>query len=301
MADTVVVLTAATALAAVFIGHLSLWRGHERRGYRLTSLGWVAFAAFWLLMLPTFALEMRSIVETLLALVCIPLSLSAAVLCWRGHEGIQTLSRALGITGVLYAAAMVPPIRQALVETVATHTAVGIDALGYDPIRQSSAVHGFDSEFVFVDDAGNRYVTYIVLACTGIGAIATFTGLIFAASAPLARKLKALAVVVVGVWLLNIARNVFIAVAFGDQWFQAGPLVALTHAVGYQDPALASYFVADRLISQSLSVLAVLVLVAVVVRLVPASKTLFETVLEITTRRTYDIDPQTFTLRRKSD
>lgn len=304
-------LTGGSALLAFLLGQLLLWIDGQRRtaprfgatplarrGRQVTAGAWVFFAAFWLAMVPTFLLVMRSAVETVLAIGAVPLCLLAARELWRGRPGVVLLTRAIGITGVIYAVAMTPAVRQLLIETVATHTEAGIHALGYDVVRQHSAVNGFDGEFVFTDAAGNRYVTYIVLACTGIGAIATFTGVILAVRAPIGRKIRAIGAVVALVWSLNVARNVFIAVAFGDQWFQTPLLISLTHSVGYRDPALASYFVADRLVSQTLSVFALLAVAALVLRLLPETKTIFEAVLYLATGRRYEIDPVAFRLAR---
>lgn len=278
------------ALATFLLGQLLSWRGNDRLGRGLASVAWVLFAGFWASMLPVFFVEMKSAVETVLALVVIPVCLLAARALWRGREGMTHLSQAIAVTGLLYGTVLVVPgIRRFLVETVATHTEAGIRALGYDVVRRSSPVNGFYSEFVFTDAGGHEYVTFIILACTGIGAMTVFTGLIAAVRAPLKRKLRAVAAIVVTIWLLNVARNVFIAVAFGQQWFQADLFVALTRAVGYTDPALASYFVADRVISQSLSVVAVVGIALLLLRLLPETKGLFETVVYLVTGRRYSL------------
>lgn len=274
------------------LGQTLVWRGARARGRRLTGLAWVLFAAFWVAMLPVFLFEMRSVIETVLAVVAVPICLLAARALWRGHDGVALLSRALGVTGVLYATALVVPgVREFLVESVATHTEAVMRTLGYEFLRQESQVNGFESEFVFVDGGGHRYVTYIVLACTGIGALASFTGVIAAVSAPLGRKLRTAAAVIATIWVLNVARNVFIAVAFGKQWFQAAPLVELASVAGYDDPAMASFFVADRVLSQSLSVLAIVVVAVLVLRLLPESATLFEAALYLLTGREYVLSP----------
>lgn len=284
---TVKEVVGVAAFGAFVLGQLIQAAGRERAGRTLGSVAWVLFGVFWVTMLPTFV-GMRSVVETLLAMLAVPLCLVAARAFWQGRDGVAMLSRAVGVMGIVYGLAIaVPTVRKRLVETVATHTEMGIRALGYEVSRQISPVNGFDSQFVFTDAAGNEYVTFIVLACTGIGAIAAFTGIVVATPAPLGRKVRALAVVVAAVWVLNVVRNVFIAVAFGDQWFQAAPLIELSRTVGYADPALASYFVADRVLSQSVSVVAILGLAVLLIRLLPETTTLFEAVLYLVTGREY--------------
>ena len=59
----------------------------------------------------------------------------------------------------------------------------------------------------------------IILACTAIQSMVLFTGLIFGVNAPLSRKLKAFAVSIPTIYVLNIVRNVFVAAAYFGQWF----------------------------------------------------------------------------------
>jgi archaeosortase A (PGF-CTERM-specific) len=90
------------------------------------------------------------------------------------------------------------------------------------------------------------------------------------------------------IYALNIVRNVFIAVAFGDQWFQVlvDPIMALT---GYTDPGLVSFFIADRVMSQSLSVVALVGITWFTVRMVPELVNVIEDALFVVTRTEYDL------------
>lgn len=267
--------------------------GRERESRYVTSGAWVLFAVFWLALIPTFLLGMRSVVEGVLSILAVPLCLLAAHAVFRGRDDVALLSRAVGVMGVVYLSAVtVPVVRRVLVETVASQTATAMRALGFEFTGpQRSGVNGLDGEFVFTDETGHRYRNYVVVACTGIGAISIFAGIVAAVRAPLARKLRALAVVVGIVWLLNLARTTFIMLAFGRQWFQSSLTVDLAYFVGYTDPALASYFVADRVISQSLSLVAVVGIAAVLVRLLPETTTVFEATLRVLTGREVTLDP----------
>jgi archaeosortase A (PGF-CTERM-specific) len=112
--------------------------------------------------------------------------------------------------------------------------------------------------------------------------------LIAAVEAPLSRKLKAAAAAIGVIYVLNIARNVFIAVAFGDQWFQVfvGPITGL---VGYSDPGLVSFFIADRVISQGLSLLALAAIAVLVARIVPELIAVLEEAAYVLTRTEVDL------------
>jgi archaeosortase A (PGF-CTERM-specific) len=247
---------------------------------------WAVFGAFWLVLFPTFAFEMRSFVEGALSLAAVPLCLHAGYLVFRGRDGLFVLSRAVAVMGLVYLPVeTVPFVRRFLVETVAAQTHAGITALGYDPLFTQGPELGYRNEFVFEDAGGNTYTTYIVTACTGIGSMAIFGGLLSAVRAPLRRRVVAVATAVGIIWLLNLARNVFIAVAFGDQWFQHGLLVGLVVPSVYEDPHLTSYFVADRVISQGLSVVALVGITLVVVRQVPELLSVLEEAVYVATRR----------------
>ena len=252
------------------------------------ALGWVAFAAFWLALFPRFAFVMKSFIEGALALAAVPACLYAGYLLYRGRDSLFVLSRAVAVMGALYLPFEMSLIaRRFLVETVTSQTNALIELLGYNP-EVTQGPNGFRSAFIFTDATGHRYITHIVLACTGLGSIAIFVGLIAAVRAPLDRKLRALAVAVPVIWVLNIVRNAFIAVAFGDQWFQiaVGPIMDL---VGYEQPGLVSFFIADRVIAQSLSVVALVGITWLVVRELPELVTVVEDVLYIVTRNEYDL------------
>lgn len=59
----------------------------------------------------------------------------------------------------------------------------------------------------------------IILACTAIQSMVLFTGLVFGVTAPIDRKVKAFFVSVPIIYLLNIARNVFVTAAYFGEWF----------------------------------------------------------------------------------
>lgn len=254
-----------------------------------STLAWGVFGFFWLLLIPRFALVMRSPIETVLSALAVPACLYAGYLLWHGRDSLRTLSNAVAIMGVIYLPfETIPILRQTLIETVAAQTAWVITTMGYDPILTTGPDHGYRSALVFTAPDGHQYVTHIVLACTGLGSISIFAGLLAAVDAPIGRKLHGISLAVVIIYVLNIVRNVFIAVAFGDQWFQVfiGPVMALT---GYTDPGLVSFFIADRVISQSLSVVALVGVTYLVVREVPELLSVIEEGLYLVTRTEYDL------------
>lgn len=65
----------------------------------------------------------------------------------------------------------------------------------------------------------NGYTVEIILACTAIESIALFMGLIGAVRAPLSRLAMAFIVSVPVIYILNLIRDIFVVVAYGEQWF----------------------------------------------------------------------------------
>lgn len=256
--------------------------------YVLAS-AWVAFAMFWALLVPYFLFEMHSFIEGGGSLLAVPGSLYVAYLLYSGRESLVVLSRAVAVMGVIYLPfAAIPPLREFLVELVSTQLHYALNTLGYYPEFTVAQENGFRSAFVFTDESGHSYYTYLVLGCTGIGSMSIMSGLIAGTRVSLRRKLRALTVVLPTIWVLNLVRNVFIALGFGNQWFQVFVDPVMT-VVGYTDPGMVSFFIADRVIAQSLSVVVVLLLIWIVARELPEMLTIVDEILYVFTNQHYEL------------
>ncbi|MFB6106156.1 MAG: archaeosortase A [Halobacteriaceae archaeon] len=273
---------------ALFLGVTVLFAVDETWARRLGAVAWTVFGVFWASVFPYFFGVMHSGIESALSLLAVPASVYAGYLLLRGRSSMLVLTRAVGLMGLVYLPAeTVPVVRRTLIETVAAQTSWLVGALGYPHDLVAGPVYGYRSQLVFHDGA-QTFVTYIEIACTGIGSMAIFAGLIAAVRAPLRRKVRGLAVAVAVIYALNVVRNVFIAVAFGDQWFQVfvPQVMAL---VGYDRPGLVSFFIADRVISQFASVVALVGIAYLVAREVPELLDLAEELLYALTGREIDL------------
>ncbi len=246
---------------------------------------WGVFAVFWLSVFPHFMFEVKSVVEGVGSLVAIPASLYCGYLLVRGRESLLSLSSAVGVMGLLYFPTQaVPFIRQFLIEAVADQTYWGITLLGFSPDYTAGPVYGYQNKFVF-----DEFATYIIYACTGIGSIAIFGGLIAATKAPLVRKLRSFALATGVIWVLNIIRNVFVAVAAGRQWFQHDAIVSAAGAVAGVEGPYVSFWVAHSVISQTLSVIALVGITWIVVHRLPEMLSVLEEVLFVLTGTEFDL------------
>lgn len=301
----------AWAVVAAFGAGVLLERRDRERARPLLAGAWALFAVFWAVQAPHFAFTQRSIVEGAGSLVAVPASLYVGVLLWRGRDSLFVLSRAVAVMGAVFIPFQaVPALQEWLVEIVALQTAAGIRLVGVDPTlvtwSEAAARTGealgmsnarraeyaaqyadYRNTFYFVHD-GHPITYTIVVACTGIGSMAIFVGLVAAVDAPLRRKARALAVSVPVVYALNIVRNVFIAVSFGQQRAHVAPELVST-LFGSADPRMVSYYVADRLVAQSLSVVALVAVTYLVVRELPEVLVVVEDLLFVVTGREFDL------------
>ncbi|MFB6185206.1 MAG: archaeosortase A [Haloarculaceae archaeon] len=280
---------------ATFVAGSVVQRYDERFGTWLFVGGWVLFAAFWFTLVHHFVFVQKSIIEGAGSVVAVPASLYVAYLLWNGRESLTILARAIAVMGLIYFPfETIEFLRQALVESVTRQVQVLLSVLGYHP----AVVHG-DSPLLniavdpyrntFLFTPGGHNITYtILLACTGIGSMAIFAGLIGAVRAPPRRKARALAVSIPIIYVLNLVRNVFIAVSFGTQRFRVFPDLVMS-LFATNDPYKVSYYVADRLISQSLSVVALVAITYLVVRELPEVLDVIEDLLFVFTGTEYDL------------
>ena len=270
----------------------------RRRARTVLVTAWVLFALFWATMVPYFVLEQKSIVESLGTILAVPLSIVVAYHLARGRDSLFVVSRAVVIAGLIFQPVVtIEFVRQALIEVVTDQTAWLMTLVGRQPevvagfyvdgLRIAEKTYPYDSTFVF-RDAGQPITYNIAIACTGIGSMAIFGGLIGGVSAPWRRKLRALAVSLPVIYVLNLVRNVFIAIGFGEQHFHVAPGIIIP-LFGIEEPLMVSYYVVDRILAQSASVLALVVITWIVVRELPEVLVVVEDGLFLVTGEEYDL------------
>jgi len=270
----------------------------DRRWARYVTAGaWVSFGLFWLSLVHYYAIAEKSIIEGLLSLFAVPATIYVGVLLARGRESLFVLSRAVAAMGLIFLPfELIVPLQRTLIEVVTRQTETLLTLVGYPSGGAYDVVSGseygkspYRNTFVFTAASGHTLTYTIRIACTGIGSIAIVAGLIAAVRAPMKRKAGALAVSVPIIYALNLVRNVFIAVAFGTQRLHVFPEFVLS-VFSSEDPYLVSYLVADRILSQSLSVVALVGITWLVVRRLPEVLTIVEDVLYVVTRNEYDLE-----------
>jgi len=286
-------------IAALFLVATLLDRRGSERGRTVAAVGWVAFGLFWLALVPYFAFEHQSWVEAILAVAALPACTYAGYLLYAGRDRLLLLSRAVmfmlfiylpftAIPAITVAGVTIPEPRRVFIELVASQTMWAITLLGYSPTMIESPA-GYQATFEWLLPAENsRILVHTVLACTGIGSMAIFGGLIAAVRAPLTRKLRALGLAVSIIYVLNIARTTFINIAYGNQLMHWYP-EAVLFAFGAENPYRVSFLISDRIISQLLAVVALVGITYLVARELPELVIVLEDVLYVLTGEEHDL------------
>ncbi len=89
----------------------------------------------------------------------------------------------------------------------------------------------------------NGYTVEIILACTAIESIALFMGLIGAVRAPLSRLAMAFIVSVPVIYILNLIRDIFVVVAYGEQWFGADSFIIAHNYIAKAGSGIALFII----------------------------------------------------------
>lgn len=285
---------------AAFLSGAAVEYAERSRDYTrarvITAGAWVVFAVFWLSLIHYYAIDSKSIIEGLGSIIAVPASLYIGYLLLCGRDSLFVLSRAIaGMALVFLPVEAFPILTTVLVETVTQQTEFVMGLLGQTAPEDFRVVSGTvvgrpdrRSTFLFVDETGHRVTYTIRIACTGIGSMAIFGGLVAGIRAPLVRKTRALAVSIPVIYVLNIVRNVFIGLAFGQQRLHIAPDLVLG-LFSATDPYLVSYFIADRILSQSLAVLILVGITWLVVRELPEAMVVIEDLLYVATGSEYDL------------
>jgi archaeosortase A (PGF-CTERM-specific) len=286
----------AWAVLVVFFVIFVLERRDHEWARHVALLGWVLFGVFWLSLIYHFVFVQKSIVEGLGSIVAVPASIYVGYLLWQGRDSLFVLSRAVVIMGAIYFPfETIGFLRQFLVETVTWQVEFLMTLIGIEPtvIAGDASSLGLEqlpyrNTFLFTQPNGHNITYTILLACTGIGSMSIFAALVLAVEAPLRRKFRALAIALPIIYVLNLVRNVFIAVTFGKQLMHLFPDVVMT-LFSVSDPYKVSYYLSDRILAQVLSVVALVGITYLVVQELPEILTVVEDLLYLVTGSEYDL------------
>ena len=121
------------------------------------------------------------------------------------------------------------------------------------------------------------YSVRIILGCTGIQAMALMLGIAWSVPSTLRQKALTFAVIVPVIFIMNLIRNLFVIIAYSEQWFPFLPWIASNGELGYE-----SYFWSHNIISEfGLSLLTVIIVGLAMITIIPDLKAFFIDLLRL--------------------
>jgi len=279
------------------------------RAQTMAAGAWTLFAGFWLVLIPHFALTQRSYVEGLLCVVAVPACLYVAYLVYEQRPSLIVLTRAVAVMGLVYLPFQtIVPLQRFAIEGVTAHAHWLMTTFGFETTVYSceglhdagivagdySCLNPYESKFVTTTSPTQRYLTPVLLACTGIGSISIVVGLVLAVSGTFKQKATAVAIAVPVIYGLNVLRVAFIVRAHAGQWFRAPALVDVVSVLfglpnTESGAKLVSYYVADRILAQSLSVVALVLIGWGLLRVIPSLVVVLEELGYLLTGEDHDL------------
>lgn len=223
----------------------------------LVAGSWKKYAAIagWILIVINFMgdvpeyLTLDNVLYPALAVLSVPFLILTIRNLLRDDPTVMQLSNAAAVATLIFVPfTFIPVIRDLLISSVVSQSVWLLHVLGHH-----ADLTGWN---IIIR---NGFATEIILACTGITAIAILLG-VAAGSRNLSRKqgLLAFILVVPTIYILNILRVVVVFIAWSDQWFAFLPDLTGSTEFG---PGYASFFWAHNVFAEVLS-LVVLVLIA---------------------------------------
>jgi archaeosortase A (PGF-CTERM-specific) len=168
-------------------------------------------------------------------------------------ELIFQLTRAAGIAFIVYAPfVFYEPLGNWLIAQVMHQTSVLLILLGHPT-----------ELFLWNTFRGNGYRVEIILACTGIQAIAIMLGVVYAVKTTFKQKIIAFLMIAPSIYLLNLLRNAGVIIAYTEQWFPY-----FQEYIGGEE-GFASFFWAHNIIAEAIAFLFLFVLAYGLFRFMP--------------------------------
>lgn len=245
-----------------------IWKSlPETKQQTLFTVGWLIFALFWASRFEYYVFKTRSFIYLLLvpttALFCVTLASSAIQLIRTRTQTPTEYKRiTIGATvaSLLYMPfTLISQLREASIELVAVQTFYVIKLLEISNVTLGTGPEfGYESALIFTTNS-QILTTYIAPNCTGIGSMAVVVAILWITNRTTKQKLLYSILSVGLIHILNIGRNVMIAIGFGKQWFAfLEPTIA--PLMGYNDPNLVSFFIVDKIFAQLGSAIVLLIL-----------------------------------------
>lgn len=168
---------------------------------------------------------------------------------------VMQLSRAAAVAFLIYAPfEYIPALGDWLISVVVGQIVWILGALNYTITLP---------EWMII--SRNSFRVEIILACTGIQSIAIMLGVAAAVPTTIRQKILAFLIVAPTIYILNLLRNVFVIIAYTEQWFPYYPSIASNGEFGYE-----SFFWAHNVIAELLALIFLVIIAYGLFSLIPS-------------------------------
>ncbi len=215
-------------------------------------LGWTSIVLFLFAEVPYY-LSINNFLYPTLAVLAVPFLYITAKYLLAGDIAVEQLSKAAAVAFLIYAPFAYTPLGDWLISVVFGQTVWLVNALGYET--------GLYAWNVVIQ---NGFRVEIILACTGIQAIAIMLGVAFAVPTTTRQKVLSFLLVVPTIYILNIVRNTAVIIAYTEQWFPYYPEIAGNGEFGYE-----SFFWAHNVAAELLALVLLVGIAYGLFRIIP--------------------------------
>ncbi len=215
-------------------------------------LGWTCIVFFLFAEVPYY-LSINNFMYPVMAVLSVPfLAITARHLLTK-EVLVMQLSTAAAVAFLIYAPFAYTPLGDWLISVVVGQTAWMLEAFGYPP-----------NQLAWNLLSRNTFRVEIILACTGIQAIAIMLGVVSAVKTTMGQKVRSFLLIVPTIYVLNILRNTAVIIAYTEQWFPFLPEIAGNGEYGYE-----SFFWAHNVFAEGLALLLLIGIAWGLFRIIP--------------------------------
>jgi len=215
-------------------------------------LGWTAIVLFLFAEVPYY-LSINNFLYPTLAVLAVPFLYITIKYLLAGELAVEQLSRAAAVAFLIYAPFAYTPLGDWLISVVVGQTLWMVEALGFE-----TGMYAWNMMI------RNGFRVEIILACTGIQAIAIMLGVASAVPTTTRQKLLSFLLVVLTIYILNIIRNTAVIIAYTEQWFPYFPGIAGNGEFGYE-----SFFWAHNVMAELLALVLLVAIAYGLFRIIP--------------------------------
>jgi archaeosortase A (PGF-CTERM-specific) len=234
------------------IGFLAFLVPGRHRKYT-AIIGWTFIVLSLFTLLPYY-FSQNNFLYPVMAALSVPFLVITIKYLLADDYRVMQLSRAAAVAFLIYAPfEYIPALGDWLIGIVVGQIVWILDALHYQITL---------ADWMII--SRNSFRVEIILACTGIQSIAIMLGV--AASVPTTIRQKILAFLIIAptIYILNLLRNVFVIIAYTEQWFPYYPSIASNGEFGYE-----SFFWAHNVIAELLALVFLVIIAYGLFSLIP--------------------------------